>query len=298
MLKNGYIDTSVQKGFIERVAGCIEHSETVFQAIVDARTHKRNICVSWIDLANAYGSVRHSMILFTLEWYHVPEEFAKIIFMYYEGLAASVMVGKEQTKWFRFQIGVFQGCTLSTMLFDTAFNTIFDCVLDMEEECGHKFTEVTIEDDWSRTEKQYQKAAPLTKTEKEAIDKKKKTLKMEKIVTGYADDVAAITEWPFQNQEAINAMQEWLVWTETMKAKPQKCLATAMEGGQGKDPLLTIAGAPMKWIANKPFKFLGKQICTDGSDKAARKLLMQKFEENVTKIDEAPLTGSKKNVDI
>ena len=155
MLKNGYIDTTVQKGFIERVAGCIEHSETVFQAMVDARTHKRNICVSWIDLANAYGSVRHSMILFTLEWYHVPEEFAKIIFMYYEGLAASVMVGKEQTKLFRFQIGVFQGCTLSTMLFDMAFNTIFDCILDMKEECGYKFTEVTIEDDWSRTEKPY-----------------------------------------------------------------------------------------------------------------------------------------------
>ena len=28
--------------------------------------------VSWIDLANAYRSVRHFMILLTLEWYHVP----------------------------------------------------------------------------------------------------------------------------------------------------------------------------------------------------------------------------------
>ena len=94
---------------------------------------------------------------------------------------------------------------------------------------------------------------------------------MEKIVTGYADDVAAITEWPAQNQKVINAMEEWLDWSETTKAKPRKSLATAMERGQGKDSLLTIAGAPMKWIANKPFKFLGKQICTDGSDKAARK---------------------------
>ena len=50
----------------------------------------------------------------------------------------------------------------------------------------------------------------------------------------------------------------------------------------------------MKWIANSPFKFLGKQVCTDGSDKAARKLLMQKFEECVTKIYETPLTGSQK----
>jgi hypothetical protein len=26
--------------------------------------------MSWIDLANAYGSVKHSLIHFSLEWYH------------------------------------------------------------------------------------------------------------------------------------------------------------------------------------------------------------------------------------
>ena len=109
---------------------------------------------------------------------------------------------------------------------------------------------------------------------------------MKKIVTGYADDVAAMAEWPSQNQKVINAMEEWLEWSETMAAKPRKCLATAMEEGQEKDPLFTIAGTFMKWIANSPFKFLGKQVCTDGSDKDAKKLLMQKFEEYVTKIDE------------
>ena len=117
---------------------------------------------------------------------------------------------------------------------------------------------------------------------------------MKKIVTGYADDVAAMAEWSSQNQKVINAMEKWLEWSETMAAKPRKCLATAMEEGQGKDALLTIAGTFMKWIANSPFKFLGKQVCTDGSDKAARKLLIQKFEVYVTKIDETPLTGSQK----
>ena len=43
------------------------------------------------------------MILFTLEWYHVPTDFAQIVFMYYEGLMASVIVGTEQTSWFRYQ---------------------------------------------------------------------------------------------------------------------------------------------------------------------------------------------------
>lgn len=85
-------------------------------------------------------------------------------------------------------------------------------------------------------------------------------------------------------------MEKRLEWPESMAAKPRKCLATAMQKCQGKDLLLTMADVPVQWIANNPFKFLGKQVCTGGSDEAARKLLMQKFEEYVAKIDEAPLT--------
>ena len=97
MLKNGYINTKIQKGFIEEVAGCIEHSEVAHEAMLDAHANKKNLCISWIDLANAYGSVRHSMILFALDWYHVPDRFAQTVFTYYEGLMASVIVGNEQT---------------------------------------------------------------------------------------------------------------------------------------------------------------------------------------------------------
>ena len=73
------------------------------------------------------------MILFALDWYHVPDGFAQTVFTYYEGLMASVIVGNEQTSWFRYQQGVFQGCTLSTVLFDTAFNTVFDSIMGYEE---------------------------------------------------------------------------------------------------------------------------------------------------------------------
>ena len=65
------------------MAGCIEHSETLRHALLGTCGNKRNIYVSWLDLANAYGSVRHSMILFTLEWYHVPHEFTEMLYQYY-----------------------------------------------------------------------------------------------------------------------------------------------------------------------------------------------------------------------
>ena len=126
MVSNGYLDSTVQKGFMRDVAGCVEHSETDYRAALDAPTHGRDLCMSWIDLANAYGSVKPSLIHFSLEWYHVPEHFCELMWRYYEGLIASVMVRDAQTAWFRFGIGVFQGCTLSTVLFNAGFNTSFE----------------------------------------------------------------------------------------------------------------------------------------------------------------------------
>ena len=55
MLKNDYINTGVQNGFIERLARCVEHSETIHAALLNARKRRNNLCVSWIDLANSYG---------------------------------------------------------------------------------------------------------------------------------------------------------------------------------------------------------------------------------------------------
>ena len=137
------------------------------------------------------------MILFTLEWYHVPQAFAELVFMYYEELTASVLVGPKQTKWFRFQIGVFQGCTLSTMLFDTAFNTVFEKVSKLKATHGYKFSHVDLI----------------------------------KLITGYADDIGILSEFCGANQEIIDCIQEWLIWSKTMKAKPRKCRATAMAEG-------------------------------------------------------------------
>ena len=45
MLKNGHIDSSVQKGFMSEVAGCIEHSETMSWMLHDAKTNKQDVYV-------------------------------------------------------------------------------------------------------------------------------------------------------------------------------------------------------------------------------------------------------------
>ena len=90
MLKNRFIKVEIQKGFLSGVAGCVEHAFALFEALKDAKSSKRQIVVSWLDLANAYGSVRHNLIQFALDWYHVPKLIQDLIFDYYEKLMAKI----------------------------------------------------------------------------------------------------------------------------------------------------------------------------------------------------------------
>jgi hypothetical protein len=66
MLQNSYIIREIQKGFLTGVAGCLEHAFALYEALREAKEHTRQIVTCWIDLANAYGSVRHNLIQFAL----------------------------------------------------------------------------------------------------------------------------------------------------------------------------------------------------------------------------------------
>ncbi|KAG7525299.1 hypothetical protein JOB18_025050 [Solea senegalensis] len=61
LLRNSYIDTSVQKGGIPKVPGCLEHTGIVTQLIREARENKGDLAVLWLDLTNAYGSIPHKL---------------------------------------------------------------------------------------------------------------------------------------------------------------------------------------------------------------------------------------------
>ncbi|GFO00047.1 reverse transcriptase [Plakobranchus ocellatus] len=62
LTENGCINTSVQKGSIPGVSGCLEHATMIWEAIQRAKSEKLNLDVVWLDQANAYGSVPHEMI--------------------------------------------------------------------------------------------------------------------------------------------------------------------------------------------------------------------------------------------
>ena len=109
MKKNDFFDGIAHKGFLPGVSGCLEHSTMCYGAMRDAKLAKRQICIAWVDLRNAFGSVRHNLIQFALRHYKIPFALQKIIFTYYSRLSAFVL--EPRTEPFNYGLDVFQGCT-------------------------------------------------------------------------------------------------------------------------------------------------------------------------------------------
>ena len=201
LLKNNYISSVIQKGFLTGVAGCIEHAFALFEALKEAKTHKRQIVVTWIDLANAYGSVRHNLIQFALDWYHVPKKIQRLIFDYYEKLMAKIETQNWSTPFFLFDIGLFQGCVLSTILFDCVFQLLLDFLKPLDD-FGYGY---------------------------------KTCQGVKRLARAYADDLTFMTHNSKQNQKACDQAVKWLDWTDTMAAKPRKCVTLGLKSFLKKD---------------------------------------------------------------
>ena len=167
----------------------------VYEAFRYAKKNGVSICASWLDLANAYGSVRHSFISFALRWYRVPPFICKILFQYYESIFAHIRGDSWSSDWFWISIGVPQGCTTSTIVFDI----IFQLILDIHETLAHKF------------------AFRMNKADISLLH------------PTYADDTALLSPSPKKNQLSIDAFIVALNWSVTLKLKPKKCRSLAFK---------------------------------------------------------------------
>lgn len=78
----------------------------------------------WIDLANAYSSVRHKLIDFVIEFFHVPECVRTIITKYFSNLHMCFALDNYTLGWQQLEYGIAMGCAISPILFVTAFEII------------------------------------------------------------------------------------------------------------------------------------------------------------------------------
>ena len=101
----------VQKSGVLGITGCLEHGN-----MKKAKTNEKDLDVIWLDLANAYRSVPHQMILLSLRMYHIPEEISKMQRTYFDGFLIWLTT-KEYTTKNRLEVGIAIGCLVSPILF-------------------------------------------------------------------------------------------------------------------------------------------------------------------------------------
>ena len=105
--------------------GCYEHTYILKSLVDQARHNKKKLCVAWLDIRNAFGSVLHSMILDTLRHIGVPEELIALIMNAYSGAMTTIKTPDGGTHDISVRAGVKQGCPLSPILFNLCIELTF-----------------------------------------------------------------------------------------------------------------------------------------------------------------------------
>src|SRR3954451_3317197 len=60
-----------------------------WEVLMHAKRAQRQIVMAWLDLENAYGSIRHMLVQF-VKWYHVPQKVSELLFRYYDAIFLTV----------------------------------------------------------------------------------------------------------------------------------------------------------------------------------------------------------------
>lgn len=86
--------------------------------------NKSDLHVVWLDLANANGSVPHQLIRLALSFFHIPPCIQSLITNYFNNLQVCYSASEFTTGWHQVEKGIAMGCSISPILFTTAFEVI------------------------------------------------------------------------------------------------------------------------------------------------------------------------------
>ena len=135
---NNYIETNIQKGFVNGILGTFEH--TSHYVINNARKSQRSLIVTLLDLRNAFGEAHHNLIDYVLEQHHVPDDIREIIKNLYCCFKTSMLTDGFVTDLIHMEEGVLQGDCSSPLMFNLIINTFIHSVKhEQYEQFGYKY---------------------------------------------------------------------------------------------------------------------------------------------------------------
>ncbi|GIY27770.1 retrovirus-related Pol polyprotein from type-2 retrotransposable element R2DM, partial [Caerostris darwini] len=112
-----------QKGF-RPYDGVLEHNFILQQSIERARSSKKDICIAWLDVTNAFGALPHSALFDSLRSLNVGESLVRLIEDIYHGSTTRILTEEGTSSDIPIKSGVKQGCPLSGLLFNIALDPV------------------------------------------------------------------------------------------------------------------------------------------------------------------------------
>ena len=253
-LANKYIDTSIQKGGVPAVSGCMEHTAILSQLIREAKAEKKGLVVVWLDIANAYGSIPHGLIQLALRRAHVPEEFCELVESYYANMNIRFTTKDFTTEWQRVEKGIITGCTLSVILFALSMTML---VMSVQDETK----------------------GPKTSSGQRQVN-----------TSLFMDDIATRTENLVQTRCLLDRLVERLKWAG-LSIKPEKSRSLVIIRGKVSNKTPSIEGIPITSITEKPIKYLGKLYNKTLNEQEQAGEVLVELNQGLKKIEKTQIPG-------
>ena len=256
-LENKFIDASIQKGRIPGVSGCLEHTAILSQLIREAKQQKKNLVVTWLDIANAYGSVPHMLIDIALERCHVPATIRELIRSYYSDVQIRFTTEEFTTEWQRVEKGIITGCTLSVVLFALTMTML---VMSVKKE---------------------------TKGPQAATGQLQENTRL------FMDDVTTTAETIVQTNHLLEELGNKFEWGR-LKVKPEKCRSLVIIKGEPSRRTVVVDQEPITSIMDKSIKYLGKEYNLTLGDAKQNEDTEEKVKAGLKRINKCRIPGKYK----
>ena len=104
--------------------GCYEHAFILESVLTDARRQPRPLCLAWLDIRNAFGSIPHSALSTTLLHMSFPPDLVRMITNVHTGATTEVLTSTGKTSPIPIHSCVKQGCPLSAILFNLSLELV------------------------------------------------------------------------------------------------------------------------------------------------------------------------------
>ncbi|GIY31140.1 retrovirus-related Pol polyprotein from type-1 retrotransposable element R2 [Caerostris darwini] len=116
-----------QKGFTP-FDGMLEHNFVLQRRIEKARSSRSHLCIAFLDVSNAFGSLPHSAIRDCLAALGVGDTFLRLVMDAYTNCSTTILTNDTRTDPITINCGVKQGCPLSGLLFNLCVDPVLRAI--------------------------------------------------------------------------------------------------------------------------------------------------------------------------